>query len=145
MVVALHFEAAGVILLGKGLKQIGEVQSYNVQEIMSLLKRGVTNGCILLGVLSLTIFFVGLLMLMSRADVSFIWPLTSLGFVITTIAAGFVLKEEVSGLRWVGVMFIMLGAGVITYSEKLKEAKLQPNASPAADSVPSESQSKPHP
>ncbi len=129
LIIALHFEAIGVILLSKGLKQIGEVQNYNVPEVFGLVKRGLTNHNILLGVFFEAIFFVGLLMLMSRGDVSFVWPLTSLGFVITAVAARIFLHEDVSVLRWVGVMFIMLGAGVITYSEKLKEAQQAGNAS----------------
>jgi uncharacterized membrane protein len=143
LIVALHFEAVGVILLSKGLKQIGEVQTYNVSEILGLVKRGLTNHNILLGVVFEAIFFVGLLMLMSRGDVSFVWPLTSLGFVITAVAARIFLHEDVSVLRWVGVMFIMLGAGVITYSEKLKEAQqagnssLQPVSEVQADSLKS--------
>jgi len=55
--------------------------------------------------------------------VSFIWPLTSLGFVLTTVAAKLILHEEVSLLRWSGVLCIMIGAGLITYSEKVLEQK----------------------
>ena len=51
-------------------------------------------------------------------DVSFIWPLTALGFVFTTIAAKFILHEEVSLIRWGGVLSDRVGAGLITYSEK---------------------------
>jgi uncharacterized membrane protein len=60
---------------------------------------------------------------MSQGTVSFIWPLTSLGFVLTTLAARFVLHENVSVVRWGGVLLIMLGAGLITYSEKVLESK----------------------
>ena len=59
-------------------------------------------------------------MLMSHGDVSFIWPLTALSFVLTTLAAKLFLHEHVSGLRWCGVLLIILGAGVITYTEKVK-------------------------
>ena len=63
---------------------------------------------------------------MSRGDVSFIWPLTSLGFVLTTLMARFVLHESVSPLRWMGVCLIVLGAGVITYTEKVKPPSVTP-------------------
>lgn len=145
LVVALHFEAIGVILLSKGLKQIGEVQEYNVSEVLGLVKRGLTNHNILLGIFFEAIFFVGLLMLMSRGDVSFVWPLTSLGFVITTVAAWLFLHEDVSVLRWVGVMFIMLGAGVITYSEKLKDAKRSADFLPQTTAETQTNPLKPHP
>ena len=120
LIVALTFEAIGVVFLSGGLKQIGEPQAINAKEIVALIKRGATNRNILIGVLFEAIFFAGLLYLLSQRDVSLIWPLTSLGFVLTAIAAKFFLGEQVSGLRWAGVCLIMLGAALITYSEKQK-------------------------
>ena len=120
LLAALVFEAAGVVLLSKGLKQVGEVQQISVSEIARVVKRGAANPNILAGVLLEAIFFAGLLYLMSQADISYVWPLTSLGFVLTTLAAKFLLREEVSLLRWSGVLLIMLGAGLITWSEKMK-------------------------
>ena len=67
-----------------------------------------------------TLFFGCLLFLMKHGDVSFVWPLTALGFVLTTLAAKYILHEHVSALRWMGVALIVLGAGVITYTEKIK-------------------------
>jgi drug/metabolite transporter (DMT)-like permease len=132
LLIGLLFEAVGVVYLNKGLKQIGEVQKVNATEVLRIVKSGATNQNILLGVFFEAIFFGTLLVLMSKGTVSFIWPLTSLGFVLTTIAAKFILHEEVSWLRWCGVLLIMLGAGVITYTEKVAEEK-----APAAASVQS--------
>lgn len=123
LLIGLLFEAVGVVYLNKGLKQVGDVQKISVPEVLRVIKKGVTNPNILLGVLFEAIFFGTLLVLMSRGTVSFIWPLTSLGFVLTTIAAKFVLHEEVSLLRWGGVLLIMMGAGLITFSEKVLEPK----------------------
>ena len=120
LMVALVFEAVGVVFLSGGLKQIGEPQSITAREIAALIKRGATNRNILMGVLFEAIFFGGLLYLLSQRDVSLIWPLTSLGFVLTAIAAKFFLGEQVSGVRWAGVCLIMVGAALITYSEKQK-------------------------
>ncbi len=121
LIVALMFEAVGVVFLSGGLKQIGEPQKMNVQEVAALIKRGATNRNILAGVFFEAIFFGGLLYLLSQRDVSLIWPLTSLGFVLTAIAAKIFLGEQVSAVRWAGVCLIMLGASLITYSEKQKK------------------------
>jgi len=123
LLIGLVFEAVGVVCLNRGLKQVGEVQKISVAEVLRVIKAGVTNHNILLGVLFEAIFFGTLLVLMSKGTVSFIWPLTSLGFVLTTIAAKLFLHEDVSLLRWSGVLLIMLGAGLITYSEKVLDAK----------------------
>jgi drug/metabolite transporter (DMT)-like permease len=118
--VALCFETTGVILLSKGLRTLPGPSNYSPGEIVRLVGRGFMSKEIVLGVLFEAVFFVGLLMLMSNADVSFVWPLTSLTFVFSTIAARFYLREQVDGLRWLGVAFIVLGAGLITFTEKRK-------------------------
>jgi|SRR5580698_9854086 uncharacterized membrane protein len=133
LLIGLCFEAVGVVYLNQGLKRVGEVQKISIGEVLRVVKSGATNPQILIGVLFEAIFFGTLLYLMSQGTVSFIWPLTSLGFVLTTIAAKFYLHEDVSLLRWSGVLLIVLGAGLITYSEKVLEQK---SAQPAtANSV----------
>lgn len=121
LLIGLVFEAVGVVFLNQGLKQVGEVQKVTFTEISRVIKRGAANPNILLGVLFEAIFFACLLVLMTKGDVSFIWPLTALGFVLTTLAAKFVLHEEVSWVRWTGVLLIMVGAALITWSEKAKD------------------------
>lgn len=123
LLVGLLMEAVGVVFLSKGLKQIGEMSAVNFSEVARLIVRGATNSNILYGVFFEAAFFSTLLFLMSRGDVSFVWPLTSLGFVLTTLAAKFILHEQVSALRWGGVFMIVLGAGLITYSEKVQTKK----------------------
>src|SRR5688572_11456728 len=119
--VALCFETAGVMLLSKGLRSLPGPSDYSSGEILRLVRRGITSKPIVLGVAFEAVFFIGLLMLMSNADVSFVWPLTSLTFVFSTLAARFYLHEQVDALRWIGVVFILCGAGLITFTEKRKE------------------------
>jgi drug/metabolite transporter (DMT)-like permease len=130
LLIGLILEAVGVVFLSKGLKQIGEATHINVPEVTRLIVRGATNVNILTGVAFEAAFFGTLLYLMSRGDVSFVWPLTSLGFVLTTLAAKFILHEHVSALRWGGVLLIVAGAALITYSEKIEPKKIiNPSAS----------------
>lgn len=132
LLIGLVFEAVGVVFLSKGLKEIGELSRIAIPEIIGFIGRGARNPSLLLGVLFEAIFFGVLLYLLSQRDVSLIWPLTSLGFVITAIAARIFLHEEVSAVRWAGVLLIVLGAGLVTWSEKTK-----PQPSPS-ESAPSE-------
>src|SRR4051812_14429788 len=121
LLIALVFEAIGVVLLSSGLKQIGDMQAITPAAIKRVIIEGATNRNILLGVLLEAIFFAMLLILLAKADVSLIWPLTSMGFVLTTAAAKFIRHEEVSALRWSGVILIMLGAALVGWSEKHKQ------------------------
>jgi drug/metabolite transporter (DMT)-like permease len=121
LVIGLVFESTGVVLLKKGIDGMGGMNGVNVGEVLRVVKAGATSPQILLGVFFEALFFGCLLILMSKSDISFLWPLTALSFVFATLAAMFFLHERVSGIRWVGVLLIMLGAACISYSEHAKE------------------------
>jgi drug/metabolite transporter (DMT)-like permease len=117
----LACESTGVILLKKGMTHVGDINGYNVTEMLRVFKAGATSPQILLGVFFEAVFFGCLLLLMNKSDISFLWPLTALSFVFATLAAMWFLGESVSWIRWVGVILIMIGAGFISYSEHAKE------------------------
>src|SRR5436309_15224485 len=120
LLAALAIEAVGVVFLSHGLKQIGEPEKLALAEVLRLIRRGFMNPSILLGVALETVFFGALLYLLSQREVSLIWPLTALGFVLTALAAKFILREEVHWVRWTGVALIVAGAALVSYSEKMK-------------------------
>ena len=133
LLIGLVFESVGLVLLKKGIDQIGEMKQVSVREVARVVKDGVTNRMILLGTFFEALFFGGLLFLLSKCDVSFLWPMTALSFVFSTFAAIIFLGERVSTIRWAGVILIVLGAACITWSEKMNEKKPappQPAASP---------------
>jgi drug/metabolite transporter (DMT)-like permease len=129
LIIAFLFEAFGVIVLKKGLDVIGPRYTERratvsaVKNILLLVRDWFTNKHIILGVALEAAFFVMLQYLLGQRDVSFIWPLTALTFVTTTLAAKFILHEQVSLARWLGVALIMVGAAFITWSEKENDPK----------------------
>jgi uncharacterized membrane protein len=138
LIIGLIFEAVGVVSLKKGMNQIGDMGKPSVAEVVRLFKAGVTNAGILLGVFCEALFFASLLILMSKSDISFLWPLTGLSFVFATFAAILFLHEQVSVIRWVGVVCIMIGAGLISYSEHAK-----PSQPPPREAAQSQSDTRP--
>jgi drug/metabolite transporter (DMT)-like permease len=128
LLVGLLFESAGVVCLKKGMNEVGEIKGYSLPEIARVLKAGLMNVKILLGVFFEAVFFASLLVLLSRSDISFLWPLTALSFVFATFAAIWFLGERVSAARWAGVIFIMIGAALISYSEHRNKALPPANA-----------------
>ena len=141
--IALFFEALGVVILKEGIDQItaaekerqgGQIK-VSVSAVLRLVGHGFINGRVLLGVFFEAVFFAGLLILMGHKDISFVWPLTSLSMVMTTLAAIVLLRERVSGLRWGGVVLMMLGAALITWSEQKKEAAANAAKAEATTSV----------
>jgi drug/metabolite transporter (DMT)-like permease len=136
LIIGLIFEALGVVSLKKGITQLGDFEQVSVAEVARVVKAGATNAYILLGVLGEALFFASLLILMARSDISLLWPLTGLSFVFATLAAMWFLHEQVSPIRWMGVVCIMIGAGLITYSEHAKPKLPQGSPSGARIEAP---------
>ena len=134
LIVAAIIESVGIALLKGGLNEISGAREITAGEIARVITSGATNGKILAGIGLEAVFFGCLLYMMSVRDVSFIWPLTSLGFIITTLAAQFILHEKVTASRWAGVALIALGAFLTSYCEAAKEQKLP--APPTTQSTP---------
>jgi drug/metabolite transporter (DMT)-like permease len=139
LVIAFTFEAFGVITLKRGLDQIGP--RYTLRQatlptwknVLRLVGDWFTNRNVLLGLALETAFFILLQYLLGQRDVSFVWPLTALSFVMTTLAAQFLLHERVDTFRWTGVALIVLGAAFISYGEHNKP---RPAEIPAAVESP---------
>ena len=123
LAVGLVLEAAGVVFISKGQKEIHGVFRPEIRAVWNLAVEAATNRHLLMGVALEAGFFGCLLFLLSKADVSFVWPLTSLSLVVTTLTAKWILHEEVSTLRWAGVLLIVLGAGVVLFTEGQKRAR----------------------
>ncbi len=126
LLIGLAFESTGVVLLKKGMTRIGDMDGITISEIFRVCKSGATSPQILLGVFFEALFFVCLLILMSKSDISFLWPLTGLSFVFATFAAIWFLGESVSAVRWAGVILIVVGAAFISYSQHAKEKPAPP-------------------
>jgi len=140
--VAFVFEAFGVIALKRGINEIGARYTERQaalpvwKNVVRLVGDWFANRRVLLGLLLETIFFILLQYLLGQRDVSFVWPLTAVSFIMTTLAAQFFLHERVDALRWGGVALIVVGAVLISCSEHAREKSAAPLDAPAAVSRP---------
>ena len=135
LLVATIIESAGIIILTQGLKEVQGWREHTFSEFVRVARSGVTNVHVLAGVALEAVFFGALLYMLSTSDASFVFPLTSLVFIFTTLAAQFVLHEKVTATCWAGVLLITIGATLVGYGEAAKE-----RAAPQANSTPLRSQ-----
>jgi drug/metabolite transporter (DMT)-like permease len=63
-------------------------------------------------VVSVAVWIVGL----SRVPVSIAYPMLSLGYVVNAIAAHYLLGEDVTVSRWLGIGFIIVGVWLVARS-----------------------------
>ena len=111
------FSSLGDVLLSKGMKQVGEIKSYAPSALYSVFLRTFTSPTIWLGILSLGIFFVSYLLLLSWADFSFVQPICSIGYAGVAVLSYFLLGEIISPTRWIGVLLICAGVALVSGTE----------------------------
>jgi drug/metabolite transporter (DMT)-like permease len=103
----------GNVLLGKGMKHAGDMAIWPLSGLLHTGLRIFTVPWIWLGVASLMAFFVSYMLVLSWADYTFVQPLSSIGYGMTTLFGALILGEKVSPLRWTGVAIICLGVFIV--------------------------------
>jgi drug/metabolite transporter (DMT)-like permease len=91
------------------MKQTGSISLNHLQGVIF----AVLNPWVAVGILLLLAFFASYMNALSWADLTYVLPATSLGYVLLALVAKFVLHEEVSPLRWVGIALISGGVGFV--------------------------------
>jgi drug/metabolite transporter (DMT)-like permease len=103
----------GNVLLGKGMKHVGEPAIWPPAQLFHTASNIFTSVSIWLGICSLIIFFVAYMLVLSWADYSFVQPATSLAYGVVALLGYLLLGETVSPLRWAGIAIICLGVFVV--------------------------------
>jgi hypothetical protein len=86
----------GDVLNTAGMKREPEVEKLNLKALTAMLSRIARNPLVIGGVLSLTAGFFAMVSLLSIANVSFSVPATAISFVLETLLAKYILKEDVA-------------------------------------------------
>ena len=103
------FAAAGDSMLAHGMKQAGNISVHHLQSVLL----AVLNPWVVVGILLLLGFFATYMHALSWADLTYVLPATSLGYVLLALVAKFALHEQVSPLRWLGIALISGGVGFV--------------------------------
>jgi uncharacterized membrane protein len=65
------------------------------------------------GVTLLVVWLLSQMLLLSWADLSYVLPVTSVGYVLSAISGRLFLGEQISTARWAGVTLIMAGVVLV--------------------------------
>ena len=123
------FAPVGDSLLSHGMKQIGSISIHHWDSVIL----AILNPWIALGILFLLGFFATYTNALSWADLTYVLPATSLGYVLLALIAMFWLHEQISPLRWLGILLICAGVGFVTQGPALTHT--HPHDIPADDTA----------
>jgi drug/metabolite transporter (DMT)-like permease len=105
----IALRAVGNLSMAWGMKHFP--QSMSANPIPFLL--AMFDPFVAVGVLALILALLVRMALLSLADLSYVLPVTAIGYVIAAFLGKTVLHETVSGRRWLGTALIFLGAALV--------------------------------
>jgi drug/metabolite transporter (DMT)-like permease len=109
------FAPVGDSLLSFGMKQVGNISLSDFSDLLL----AITNPWVALGIVLLLGFFASYMTALSFADLTYVLPASSLGYVLLAIIARFALHENVSLMRWLGIALVSTGVGFVTSGPEL--------------------------
>src|SRR5450432_3540227 len=104
--VLIFASTGGEIAITLGMKTIGEPERLRPKELLAFLLRALGNGWFWTGVPLMALSFYALLVLLSWDPISFVIPASALNYVVGTLGAKVVLREQLTGVRWARVLMV---------------------------------------
>ena len=111
----VFLNVAGQLSLKYGMSQIGNF-SISLSTLPPVFLKAATNLNVLLGLVCYGLGFMVWLIVLAKAEVSYAYPLISLGYVFTAILARHMFGEAVSFTRMAGILVTCLGVFLIARS-----------------------------
>jgi uncharacterized membrane protein len=105
------FGSAGNLLFSVGMKQIGAMQDGSTASLHAVFVQVFTSLWIWLGIVSMLLFLLAFMLVMSWADFSYVLPASASMYVLIPLLGHFLLGESVTIPRWLGIALI--GVGVV--------------------------------
>lgn len=114
VLIAAALGGTGHVFLAKGMRPVGDLTEAPSGRVGGMVVRAVSNPWLILGVVLQASFFFIYLVLLSRADVSLVLPLTAIDYLVVAILAQYMLGETVTIARWAGMGLIVAGVGLLS-------------------------------
>ncbi|KAB7738994.1 MULTISPECIES: SMR family transporter [Parvibaculum] len=107
--------AAAQLALKQGMRQIGHFD-FSPATLFAMSWRIGTNGYVVFGLACYVVSVAVWLLALSRVEVSFAYPLLSVGYIVTAVAAWYFFGEAVTPVRIAGIAVIIVGVIMISRS-----------------------------
>jgi drug/metabolite transporter (DMT)-like permease len=113
LAVLILCSTGGEIAITHGMKEVGEPSHLRPRPLFGFLRRALLNRWFWAGLPLLALSFYSLLALLSWQPISFVIPASALSYVVGTLGAKYILHEDISPARWVGVVLVCAGVALV--------------------------------
>lgn len=103
----------GEIAMTYGMKRVGEPESFRPMALLRFLGKAVQSGWVWLAMPLMAASFYSLLILLSWAPISLVIPASAFNYVVGTFGAKYLLHEDVTAKRWMGVLLVCGGVALV--------------------------------
>jgi drug/metabolite transporter (DMT)-like permease len=104
----------GEVLQAMGMRRHGEIRDFRPGAIGRAVAILAQNRFVIGSVVAMAVSFFAYMGLLTIADLSFAVPATAVTYVLETILAKYVLKEQVNWLRWAGASLVVCGVALVS-------------------------------
>ncbi|PIV68375.1 MAG: hypothetical protein COY38_00515 [Candidatus Aenigmarchaeota archaeon CG_4_10_14_0_8_um_filter_37_24] len=112
ILISVSLGAVGQSLLKYGLDSMGKLVLKDLLVLKNLIS--FATNIFIIGGLSLYVLATGIwFVVLSNADISYAYPLVSLGYIITAVIGRFVFNENLTVMRITGIGLIIAGAYLV--------------------------------
>ena len=105
--------ALGQLCMKQGMSEIGAV-TLRLSEVLPILGRLLQGAFVPLGILLYAVSMISWLVVLSRVELSYAYPMISLGYVAVVLLSYLVLHEPLSAAKLVGVGVICIGVLILS-------------------------------
>ncbi|MCD6186345.1 MAG: EamA family transporter [Deltaproteobacteria bacterium] len=105
--------ACAQLVLKQGMRTIGSF-TFTINNIIPIGLKVAVNPFIITGFGCYLVSVIVWLMVLSRVEVSYAYPLLSVGYIVTAFAGQIFFNETIGIMRWAGILVICFGVYLIT-------------------------------
>ena len=106
----------GQILYKKGVTRIGTPRLRDFNSCISFTKKVFTSPLIMTGLVFITAGLVIWIAALAQADLSLVFPITSMQYIVTMVASHYLLDEKINKLKLIGTLLVIIGITLVALS-----------------------------
>jgi multidrug transporter EmrE-like cation transporter len=111
--ISISLAVVGQFLMKRGMQIFG---TFPVRELLYKIIPMLLNPFVFFGLAAFGLSAMFWLVVLSRLDLSLVYPMVSIGYIAVAVLSWLFLGETVSALRWIGIFIICTGVILISRS-----------------------------